>query len=363
SGDGESARSLWDQALMLDPRSAEAYLDYGHYELNKGEFAKAADYFRAALRNAPATFEAHRLLGQALLAQGDAGGAAAEFDRFLTRAPQAPTEERAGAWAKLGNAYQRLGKFEEAARSYSMAFELEPTSSEAANGLLVAYRKLGQPEKSAQYAEVLERLSAPEPTVTDNREDRDVDLHKAQGVLDYTCQTSTTLLAKHGDMETAVRLLEEALAAAPRLDSLRSQLVTLHVRRGSDDDAIRVLTQGCEAEPENLQAWLGLAKFCMQRRRMGAAESALQKVIELEPEAADGYALLAQVQMTDNSTVHTAVATARQAVARLQSGGNYYILATALYHAGDRAGSREALLKALELEPANAEYRSALSRL
>jgi tetratricopeptide (TPR) repeat protein len=348
---------------MLDPRSAEAYLDYGHYELNKGEFVKAAEYFRAALRNAPATFEAHRLLGQALLAQGDAGGAAAEFDRFLTRAPQAPTEERAGAWAKLGNAYQRLGKFEEAARSYSMAFELEPTSSEAANGLLVAYRKLGQPEKSAHYAEVLERLSAPELKVTDNREDRDVDLHKAQGVLDYTCQTSTTLLAKHGDMETAVRLLEEALAAAPRLDSLRSQLVTLHVRRGSDDDAIRVLTQGCEAEPASIRAWLELAKFCMQRRRMGAAESALQKVIELEPDVADGYALLAQVQMTDRSTVQAAVATARKAVERSGSGGNYYILATALYHAGDRAGSREALLKALELEPANAEYRSALSRL
>ena len=58
-----------------------------------------------------------------------------------------------------------------------------------------------------------------------------------------------------------------------------------------------------------------------------------------------------------------AIQSARTAVELSPTGSNHFILGTALYHTGDLVGSKQAILKAVELEPRNAEFRAALEQL
>ena len=225
------------------------------------------------------------------------------------------------------------------------------------------YRKLGDEAKVRQTTEIIEELTSARSDVAENRAQFDVDLVKAHEVLDFTCQASTALLISAGDARLAIAQLERSIALAPDLEPLRIRLFELYVQQGADDDAIRVLRERCDQAPEDAHAWLKLARFCMQRRRLGPAESALRKAIACEPQQAEGYALLSQVQMATQKNSSAAVDSARQAISYLPSAANYYILATALYHVGDREGSRAALLKAIDLEPGNSEFRAALERM
>lgn len=357
SGDVDGARKLWDHSIALAPQFAEAYVDYGHYELKLGAFEKAAAHFRNALKHDPNRIEVYRFLGEALAGQREYASAASGLETYLKENPSAD-----GAWCKLGYVYQQLGKFDQAIASYLKALSVNEHSSEAANGLIVAYRKHGDQKNAQRYVEYLTQLAASEKESFD-RASQDPDTIKVKDVLEFISLTAADLLLQAGKVPVAIVQLEKSFAASPDSQLVRSKLLDLYVRSGAVDSAIRLLQLESEAAGNDYRQWLELSTFCIKHRRLTMAETALQKAIALEPDRADAYAVLAQVQMASPSDSSMAVNTAQQAVNLAPSGFHFYVLATAKYHAGDSTGCHAALLKAIELEPDNSEYRDALRRL
>jgi adsorption protein A len=92
-------------------------------------------------------------------------------------------------------------------------------------------------------------------------------------------------------------------------------------------------------------------------RQLAEADAAFRRVIELAPQQAEGYAGLAQVQMSPGRDQQEAVALARTAVQLAPTAAHHHIFATASWNAGDPASSLVALEQALRLDPANGRYR------
>jgi cytochrome c-type biogenesis protein CcmH/NrfG len=95
----------------------------------------------------------------------------------------------------------------------------------------------------------------------------------------------------------------------------------------------------------------------MLLKRYVDAERAYQRVIQLEPDRADGYRALAQCYLVGHNDAIGAVSRARQAVERDPSAPVYALLGEACARAGDVSAARNAWQQALEMDPENAVYK------
>jgi tetratricopeptide (TPR) repeat protein len=357
-GNVDAARNLWDAALARDSRCDEAYIDYGHLELKQGNFAEAEQHFQQALRINPERGDAYLPLAEALLSQSKAPEAAAKLNTFLQRAPRSVV-----AWNQLGKAQMQAGQLDEALHSYSQALSLDSASREALYGLLTTHRARGDQDDAKRMAEKLAALDAATPRVSSDRNVVDLDIVKLRDLLTFTIQSGVQLLAQTGDGVTAVQRLEKGLETMPEEDELRMQLADLYAQSRNYTAAAKILKSRCQLAPEDASRWMDLAMLSLKFRQLDAADQALRKVIELRPQSDTAHALLAQTQMPPDRNPTAAVTTAQRAVELRDNAGNRYILATALYHAGDAAGCKRELEAAIKLDPTHADARNALANL
>lgn len=358
SGNVNAARALWDMSIAINPDIAEAYIDYGHYELNLGNYDKAENYFRKAIDNDPGFIDGYRLIAGTQLAQRNYTEAIQYFNQYLAKSPNS-----VATWCQLGSAYQQLGKHADSIRSYLRASVLDEKSSQAAQGLMIAYRSQGDPLNARKHADILSKLTDEAPRTAEDRSEQAPDLIKVENVLDFTCRTATDLLVHAREIDAAIAQLERAKVLAPNVDSIRSELIRLYTITKGDDNINTLLREKCYTSPQDVNAWIALGVHCIRTRRLDAADGALRKAIALEPNRAESYALLSQVQMPKGRNPAGAVENARKAVTLSPTASNHFILGTALYHVGDLVGSRQHVLKAVDLEPRNPEFQAALERL
>ena len=358
SGNVNAAHALWDMSIAINPNMAEAYIDYGHYELNLGNYDKAENYFRKAIDQDPGFIDGHRFIAGSQLAQRNYAEAIQHFEQYLAKSPNAVS-----TWCQLGLAFQQLGKHTDSIRSYLRASVLDENSSAAAQGLMIAYRSQGDPLNARKYADILRKLTDEAPRIAEDRSEQDPDLIKVKNVLDFTCRTATDLLVQARKTDAAIAQLERAKVLAPKVDSFRTELIKLCTITKADDSVNILLREQCEATPNDVNAWIAFGVHCIRTRRLDAADGALRKAIAIEPNRAESFALLSQVQMPKGRNPVGAVESARQAVKLSPTAGNQFILGTALYHVGDLAGARQYVLRAVELEPRNPEFQAALERL
>ena len=358
SGNAIAARRLWDYVLQIEPNFAEANIDYGHFERNLGNFDKAAEHFRKAIEQDSSRIDAYLPLAEAQLSQRNYEAAAKNFETYLAQNPRA-----AETWCKLGAVYLQLRKPDQALASYHKALEIVPASSTAVQGLVNVYRSRGDTVNAKKYADIAAQLALATPRVADDRSENDPDLNKARDMFDFACRSTTSVLVQANASSIAIEQLEQAKAKLPKSKSIRSLLIDLYVAQQAVDSAIALLNEQCEQSPRDANAWLRLGVQCIKFRRLDTAETGLRKAIELEPKNAEAYALLAQVQLPAGRNPQAAIDSARTAVKLAPTGGNHFILGTVLYHTGDLVGSKQEILKAVELEPRNPEFRAALEQL
>ena len=358
SGNVDAARSLWDMSITLNPEIVEAYIDYGHYELNLGNYEKAENYFQKAIDHDPGFIDGYRFIAGTQLAQRNYTKAIQHFEHYLAKSPNS-----AATWCQLGLAYQQLGNHTDSIRSYLRASVLDKNSSAAAQGLMIAYRSQGDHLNARKHADILSKLTDEAPRTAEDRSEQGPDLIKVKNVLDFTCRTATDLLVQAHEIDAAIKQLERAKVLAPDADCIRSELIKLYIITKRDDNVNVLLREKCDASPQDVNAWLALGVHCIRIRRLDAADGALRRAIALEPNRAESYALLSQVQMPKGRNPAGAVESARRAVTLSPTASNHFILGTALYHVGDLVGARQHVLKAVDLEPRNPEFQAALERL
>jgi Tfp pilus assembly protein PilF len=120
------ARSLFQRAAAVHPRSATVHVGLGEVLARTGDLAAAEDHYRRALAVEPAFAEAHTNLGGVLAARGQATAALAHFEAAVRSEPGVVETQ-----INLANALAALGREEEAIARYAEALRRGPTSAEA----------------------------------------------------------------------------------------------------------------------------------------------------------------------------------------------------------------------------------------
>ncbi len=354
----DTARSLWDRALKIDANAPAPYLDYGNLELNLGNLPEAASYFRQALKLNPELLEAYEPLAEVLVTQSKFDDATNHLREWIKREPR-----MLKAHIQLGKCMHELGRHDEAVASYRAALDINPSSRESAMGLMATYRAKGDRVNAAEAAELFAKLDASDPRVLAERNVVDRDRVKMRDLLSFTVRTAANLLAQSNDIPAAIRQLELAMPYLYDAPEARSQLANLYASNGRFDKSIKLLREPCEKDPDDADAWMSLALFCMKLRQLDAADDALRQVIRLQPNDDYAYRLQAQTQIAQARNLPGAVASAQRAVEISPVAGNLYLLGTAYYHVRDYSSAKESLQKAIALEPDNTEFRRALAEI
>ncbi len=94
-----------------------------------------------------------------------------------------------------------------------------------------------------------------------------------------------------------------------------------------------------------------------------AAAQAYQKVMQLAPERPEGYRALAELYLKTKQRLPEVESLVEQVVQRQPTAANYFLLAVACAQNENLPGAREAMGRAVELAPGNADYRRFYERL
>jgi adenylate cyclase len=168
--DLEEAQHASEQALKLDPNSAEGHVSVGQALAIQRRFAEAAVAFERAIEQDPTLVEAFYLYGRMLFESGDPEKSAKLFEKAQRVRPD---DYRSRCF--LAMALTELGRHDEARRAGQLAvesvekhLELNPEEARAYSlGANVAIR-LGDKERSSRWAEQAMELAPNDPLVLYN---------------------------------------------------------------------------------------------------------------------------------------------------------------------------------------------------
>ncbi len=313
AGRYSSAEAEIKAALELDANNAEAWYQMGLLNGQMGEYGGAEQSFRRAIELDPQSAKAHCRLGQTLVAdpQGkqDWPGAVAEFQAAVRLDARYPEAE-----SLLGLGLMHLDQTEAAITTLQRAIQLDP--AQAAPHLNMAL--------------VLEQQS--------------------------------------GRLNEAAEQYRAALAAKPDMPKTQVALAELLARLGQPEKSEQAFRSALRLDPDQADAYFGLARTLRSEKRSGEAALYLQEAARMEqrkPEAAQAVELSNEgLQMASRGDPAGAIRVLRQAIAlRPDYGVARYNLGLILADAGDLAAARGALIKAVSLLPARARLWFDLGRV
>ncbi len=355
-GNDKVACQLWNQCLELDDQVAEAYRQLGDVANNAGDLAEAERQYRLALGADPSAVPVVGRLAENLLLQQDFAAAAELLEAFL---PAWPRSEE--AWCMLGKTRLQQGDAAAARAAYEKALEIDPQSRTAHQGMGLTLQRLGETETARAHLEKVRRLQSSREAAY--RDERIVEADRA-GPMIWGATVNHLIgnaYARLGDATRAALGWRTAIELDPDDHESRESLATLYARTGRTREAFRLRQQWCSREPANPAAWFGMAQLALNQGLTDEAVEGLRKVVEIAPERAEGYALLARA--LSNKDALEALEMARRAVDIDPTAPHYYILADMLVRSGDVNQALAALEQAMVIDPSDQRYRDTHSRL
>ena len=208
-GDFLGAETSLRSAIALAPDRRWPYADLTRLLLRQGRSVEAEQVSRAAIAQDERNADAHAMLASMLSEQERWIDAAAHFERAITLVGNHPQ-----LVTGLGQARMRSGRVDDAVGLLEAATKADPGALEPAVYLAEAYERLGKFEVAAKQLDVAEEIARKQGT--------DVDLQRS------------VLLTRIGQPERALELLERRkdLSGAARLQRGR-----LYDRLGRYSDA------------------------------------------------------------------------------------------------------------------------------
>jgi TolB-like protein/Flp pilus assembly protein TadD len=168
--DLEAAERASEQALKLNPNSAEAHVSVGQALAIQRRFSEAATAFERAIKEDPTLFETYYLYGRALFESGDIKKALDLFEKAQRVRPD-DYESR----TLRGQTLTELGRYDEARRANEEAvesiekhLELNPDEARAYSLGASVLIRLGETERSKQWTRQAMALAPNDPLVLYN---------------------------------------------------------------------------------------------------------------------------------------------------------------------------------------------------
>jgi predicted O-linked N-acetylglucosamine transferase (SPINDLY family)/predicted SAM-dependent methyltransferase len=140
------AEAAYQAILLKRPDQADALTALWDFSHETGNHGAAVDWLRKGIAANGGAPMLHYMMGCSLLAQGNAGDAAASFQHALTLDPS-----MARAHNNLGCALEAMGNLTEARDCYRRAADLDPTLADALYNLGNVFRQIGDMTRAVEY--------------------------------------------------------------------------------------------------------------------------------------------------------------------------------------------------------------------
>jgi tetratricopeptide (TPR) repeat protein len=343
--EGESARATLEfrNAVRLEDGHAGARLEIAKLYEADGEYQAALSNYRYVTELDPANVEA-RVRGSQLLTLG---GGLADARRFAEEAV-ALAPDNADAHTSLAAVLMHLGEFDAAIAAAEAGLAVSPGFVPAELVLVSARMRAGDPDAA------LARLD----------ELRDRDPRELSVAL-----TKLRLLQQEGRLDALSPYLEELIRDFPEQREFKQALAGLRATQGDEAGALALLREIAEADPDNVDAVLNLARaeaavngfdaaraiLRAQIERAGASEAAFPFVSALaDLEYADGRPTEAEALLRAETDEAAPAARRNDAKVRLAQ----------IVAAQNRAEEAERLAaEVIEADPSNTDALSLRARL
>ena len=238
------------------------------------QYISAEVLYRETIARNPSAWMAYNNLG-ALKVTGTSEDLAEAASLLQTSVRLYPGN--AEAHNNLGVAYQRMGRYDDAAREHQEALRLFPTYAEAYNNMGIVAEHLGQIEEAQRFYAVALRLQSNSRNTAE--------AHHNMG----------SVLQKLGRNEEAVTEIREALRLNPRYADAHDNLGSALMRLGRTDEAIAHYTEAIRLKPDYAEAHNNLGRALLQAGRAEGAIAEFNETIRLKPDAALPHVNLADV--------------------------------------------------------------------
>lgn len=353
-GQTDAAESAWRRALQIDADYPYALHGMGKASLLHSDYDAAVDYLARAREARPDVAEVVHDLSKAYTKAGKVAEAAEVLKAFTEKHDDA-TE----AFVLLGAAYQSLKKFELAKQAYERALELYPDLPRAQQGLGTVLVRVGDRERArellaAQRAARSDEATnrTPEELFRDTRRDTSVRYEFAARVL-----------INSGAVPLAIDALKYAIVLDDENQDAWKLLLDILAANRMWDEATQAARRMVDADDDNASYWFTLGNYQVQARRIEAARQSFRKVIELSPGDAAGYQALVQMNVQTRHDPAGTMAFARKLTEVRGVAADYELLGQAYAVAGKFEKAKNALERAIEIEPNNVRYQQAMQQL
>lgn len=329
SGNYAQAYSRVDAVLARERLNLDAMLTKTKFLFAQNRLDEAITVASDTIRSNPRVTQAHFLLGRLYAAKNQREAAMRSFQDVLKLNPRAVE-----AHIQMGELFLAEGDSRQAIDAATSALVLQPSYRDAlmlrARGLLAA----GDLEGAEP---ILAGLAAYD-----------------QGGSDVQTELGRLATAKQ-DFAAAAKYFERALERDPASRPALEGLVALLIRVRQTDVIRRDLEARLDKSPRDSGLLMLLASVHAAERNLGAQESALKRVIELDPANLLAYVRLGQLYVQTNR-LDEARAEYQRAVTQPDARGKGLIstltmLGLVLEAQGRTEHAREAYEQALKLDP------------
>lgn len=366
------AQQAYQQALTLDTNLAPVYQGLGKVAFLQNRLTEAVQYYQKALTLAPYHAETyynlalvHRRLGQR-----SAGGVSnpdtlqhiteqhiteaknlmASFQEVKAYNEQTNRHRRhllAEPTAleprlKLAAAHFEIGNHSEAIRAYQTATALHPDVPALYHNLGGLYMQTGKLTEAVKTFQRLIQL-----------DDTDAEAHLNLGWLHAR-------LRKFADAQT---YLQTAIQKDKRLIPAYYGLAEVHVQQRQFAEAIAVYRQLAEADPNDATPWVRLGVLYLKQQQASEAITAFTQAIAVDEKSADAHNNLAWLYASQGKKLRYAVELAERAVALDANASRLDTLAFVYYRHGAYPEAEQVILRAIDLAPDNAAYKTRLNEI
>ena len=361
------ATAAWRRVLEIAPAEAEAHQALA--ELLADTPAEAALHWRAVADASPKTPEPWRGLARALVAAGDAAGAADAWRRLLKL-----EEDDIEAHAALADL---VGDRKSAALPHlKVLAERGPDPAEARRRLAQLLEKTGDAE-AAQNAWLSAIEVAPaDPLPHERLAQLLAAAGDAPGALEHlrwltvhgpeperAFRKIAQAMRDAGDLEGEIATWSDLLATAPGEVSARERLAVLLDRQGRKAEAAAHLKLLAEQQPGEAKPWKRYARAIDEAGDAEAAVQAWRKLLTADPSDPHAHDELARLLQGLGRPAEAARHLAAAAEREPENLRRWRRLAVVLQEARDTDGEAEVWRRLIELDGSDGQAREKLAQL
>ena len=276
------------------PGDAMALVQHAYQLQQQGDYAAAADAYRAFLKLRPDEAGAHSNLGAVLVKLGRYDDAIAEYqtaERLL------PGDPRIGL--NLALAYEKSGRLQEAAKELESVHAAAPQEKQVTLVLADCSLQMGENDR---VIELLQPLARDDPSdlaiayMLGTALIRTGRMEEGQILLDRILRNGDspearfllgTRFYESGDYPSAVKELAGAVELNPKLPQLQSYYGLALLNTGDPDAAAAAFRRELAENPNDYASNLALGQILTVSKHFDDAVPLLQRALLMRPQSAD----------------------------------------------------------------------------